>query len=746
MLRPERMSKVSVAGSKRVLESTIEAVYGMRLLHLSDYDESWQAFDLGRSLEGAEEVNDKLVTVRSLESALGVSPEEADETIVVDEAELEAELASLRERVNDLDDRRSELRTRRRELDEEIDAVEPFADLGLDLDLLSGYDSLVVSVGEGNREAIESTLADSEEIETFEVMSGGRTHAIFAKPAADAGDDVLADALVGVEFAAVPVPDAEGSPEAYVEELEAEKAEVESKLTDVQAELDEIRDEQAGFLLAAEEYLSIEAQKKQAPLSFATTDNAFVAEGWIPTEEYDEFESSLRSAVDGPLDIDEIKRAEYTSTGDHHVEDHEAETPTVEDETRATEEPITADDGEAEAEAEARADGGVVTVDDEPPVVQDNPSVARPFETLIRAVSRPKYSEFDPTVLVFLTFPVMFGFMIGDLGYGVLYTAIGVYMYGKQDGVMKEIGAVAIWAGLFTILFGAYYGFDIFGYHAYALLGFESWPLSKGLSPADQEWALAWLVLSVVFGIIHLNVGYVLSFVSNYKLHDLKHAVYESLSWILLLNGLWIWIFSQHASGPKPGFIFDSIGLLTLGAVEFGGFPVIVGIGGLLAAGLGAVLLAIGEPTELAEVLAPVVNAVSYARIMAVLLAKGGMALAVNLLAFGAYIGDGGDGSFHFIFTPSYLEYVQDHPDSYELVFTGLSTAYEPTAIGVIALVAAILVAVIGHIVVLLLGITAAGIQGVRLEYVEFFGKFYEGGGRSYNPLGYLRQYTTTDD
>jgi len=159
MLRPERMSKVSVAGSKRVLESTIEAVYEMRILHLSEYDESWAEFDLGHSLENSEETNDKLVTVRALESILGVTEEDADEEILVDDEMLAAELETLQETVNELDDQRSELRTQLRELDEEIEAVEPFADLGIDLDLLSDYDSLVVSVGQGNREAIESTLA-----------------------------------------------------------------------------------------------------------------------------------------------------------------------------------------------------------------------------------------------------------------------------------------------------------------------------------------------------------------------------------------------------------------------------------------------------------------------------------------------------------------------------------------------------------------------------------------------------------
>jgi len=145
---------------------------------------------------------------------------------------------------------------------------------------------------------------------------------------------------------------------------------------------------------------------------------------------------------------------------------------------------------------------------------------------LVQGFGRPKYSEFDPTLLVFLTFPLMFGFMIGDVGYGVLYAAIGFFLYSRYDGTFRELGAVALWAGGFTILFGICFGIDVFGYHAYQLLpGEVHWPVDgKGLSPADIDWALSFLVASVLFGLAHLNVGHILSFVSNYQQHDLKNT------------------------------------------------------------------------------------------------------------------------------------------------------------------------------------------------------------------------------
>ncbi|WP_245626073.1 V-type ATP synthase subunit I [Haloparvum sedimenti] len=729
MLRPEQMSKVSVTGSKRVIDDVIETAYEHHSLHVTDYDGRYEGFQPGGSLEGAEAVNEKLVTVRSLESILDVEDADADGRAALDDEELEAELADVRERVNDLNDRRDDLRTEIRDLEEEVAAVEPFAELGIELDLLRGYDGLEVVVGQASADDVESAVASASGIDAFEVFSGGDTVAVFARPAEEADEGVLQDALVGVDITFLDVPESGADPESYVTEREQRIRELESKLDTVESEIEEVKTEAASFLLRAEEQLTIEAQKKEAPLSFATTENAFVAEGWVPTEMFDDFAAAITDAVGDRAEVEELERASFTPDGDHHSE------------------PV-ADEGDAEREA--ATDGGHATgPQDEPPVVQDNGGAAGPFELLVQGFGRPKYREFDPTLLVFLTFPAMFGFMIGDVGYGVLYAAIGYFMYSNYEGAFRELGAIAMWAGGFTILFGIYFGIDVFGYHAYPLFGLD-WPVAgKGLSPADLDWALSFLVVSVLFGLVHLNAGYVLSFVNNYEQHDLKHAMYESASWLLLLNGAWIWIFSQHVPGPKPDFLFESVSILTLGAVSFAGFPVVVGYLGLAAAALGFVLLAIGEPAELAEVLSPIVNVISYARIMAVLLAKGGMALAVNLLAFGAYIDGGGDGSFHFIFTPEYLSYVQEHSvangGEYELVFAGLTTAFEPSLVGVLALVGGIVVAFIGHVVVLLLGVTSAGIQAVRLEYVEFFGKFYEGGGKAYLPFGYDRQYTADD-
>jgi V/A-type H+-transporting ATPase subunit I len=747
------MSKVSVTGSKGVMDDVVEAVHDCNLLHVTEYDGSWEGFRPGDPIDGAEDASEKLVTVRSIESILDVDAEDAGPTRIVTDEALDTELETLRERVNELEDRRDEIRTELGRIEEELAAVEPFAALGIDLDLLSGYDTLSVIVGEGDPAAVRRAVVDADGIDAVETFAADGVVAVFARPAAGADTDaeVLTDALVGVDFTAIEVPDAEGAPEEYAAELDHRKQQLESRLRTVDDELNEVKLDAAGFLLAAEEKLSIDVQKREAPLSFATTDNAFVAEGWIPTEAYTDFAAAITDAVGDHAEVEELERASFKSDGSEVHEDVSA------GRAEGTGGAAAADGGDETV----RTDGGgsVVMRDDSPPVVSDNPGVVKPFEILTQAVSRPKYDEFDPTIVLFLTFPAFFGFMIGDLGYGALYTLIGYYLYTNFEGdAFRSMGGVTIFAGLFTMLFGVLYG-ELFGLHLISTylwegaLGLAHPPMEKGLSPAGQSYALTWLVVSILIGILHLNVGYVFDFVENLDHHDAKHALYESGSWILMLNGLWIAVLSPDVIGATPDFvftIFDGSGAApgaeaveATYALGFNGFPGIVGLLALGAFFLGLVLLVVGEPVEAIEFLNVLVNALSYTRIAAVLLAKAGMAFTVNLLFFGVYVDS--EGGWHFGVDgmpsiPAGSESVMYHGyEVTEVMFGGLVHS------GPALLIVGLLVLVIGHLLVLALGVTSAGLQAVRLEYVEFFGKFYGGGGKAYEPFGYERLYTTED-
>ncbi|WP_049895201.1 V-type ATP synthase subunit I [Halopiger xanaduensis] len=738
------MSKVSVAGSKGVMPAVIETIHELNLVHLSDYDGSWEGFDNGNPIEGADDASEKLVTVRALESTLDLADADVEPQRGQLDENWENRLEEIRTRVNELDDQRSDVRDDLRQVEERINRVAPFAELGIDLDLLSGYETIDVVVGEGRVDAIEDALEASDEIRAYETFTGGDVVAVAAAPTDDAGANPIDDALVGVEFTRHEVPDTEKSPSAYVDDLESRKADLESRLEEIDAELAEIRRKEGSFLLQVESELSIEVQRAEAPLQFATTGRAFVAEGWIPTDEYDRLRSALRDAVGDSVEIEELERADYDRHGAHsHTEEVQKGAPAAEDED---------DEPSPEADEEpqkAVTDGGsAVTMGDEPPTVQNNPGPARPFEVLVQAVNRPKYSELDPTIFLFLTFPAFFGFMIGDFGYGLLYVAIGAYMATQFDSKgITSLGGVAIWAGLFTMLFGIIYG-EIFGLHVlgeWLFGGSDLLPLNKGLEPAAADFALGWMVVSVLAGIVHLNIGYILDFYENLS-HGVKDAVFHSGSWLLMLNGIWIWIFSRQAAGTKPGFLFETFASDGPFPIGFTGFPewvlvtIPLGIADfplsapLLVFFIGFALLIISEPVEAVEFIDVIVNVFSYTRMGAVLLAKAGMAFVVNLLFFGAYRDP--EGAFHFLrnHEPSYV--AEHYGEGAEVIFGGLMHS------GTAGLLGGLIILVVGHIVVLALGVTSAGLQAVRLEYVEFFNKFYDGGGEKYEPFGHDRTYS----
>ncbi len=204
------------------------------------------------------------------------------------------------------------------------------------------------------------------------------------------------------------------------------------------------------------------------------------------------------------------------------------------------------------------------------------------------------------------------------------------------------------------------------------------------------------LVLTCLIGVLHLTLGYLIGIRNENKMHGLKTAILHKGSWLLMLLGglAMVWYAFPLMMTGEMGSISVTNPLFLVGMVM---------------ALVGLILLLMGEgPIAILEIPNLMSNTLSYSRLLAVGLSSVGIAYAINKMVSMMMPSD----------------------------FSSLS------AIGVLGIIGGVVVFLLGHSINLVLGIIAPGLHALRLHYVEFFQKFYKGGGRIYDPFGYLRKYT----
>lgn len=353
-------------------------------------------------------------------------------------------------------------------------------------------------------------------------------------------------------------------------------------------------------------------------------------------------------------------------------------------------------------------DSGEEHGEGEPPVLLRNPKPAKPFEFLIHLYSTPSYRELDPTLFLFLAFPFFFGFMIGDVGYGALFVLFGVLAWFKLEPgstfrrLLLVIGAGGVWA----VLLGLFVFAEAFGVPFHAAHGHEeelSWTSFGVYIPIEAAIHKAFdipdmMYLSILFAALHLGTGFLFGFVNELR-HNKKHAI-AKLGWLLCLLGIFTIITFRLRWSEVAGWVWS---------VPLAWFPRIpepLGVGGFLGIpGLPflSLLLILGALLGLTEsVIAPIevagllANIMSYTRLAGIGIGKAAIAGAFNSIII--------DG----------------------LIFPG--------QIGFVIMGIAFLV--LAQMIVFLLGGISAGIQALRLNYVEAFIKFYKGNGTPFRPFG----------
>lgn len=631
MLLPERMSRVIIIGEREELRDVIERIHSLNLIHINDFTEEDSIFRIGEPFEDASRYSDYLLRLRSLARSLGIH--EVDEKYEVDEIEeiLNSKLDELNEEILRALELKSKVESEIREIEQLILELRPFEALGIRPSLCRGYEGVSCFVGRVRKfEEIREALSEiSDQIYLVEGERDRERYVAVFAPKDISGD--VSGLIAKTSFSEIPIPSVEGEISEELrnasERLERLKKEVE----ELERRIEELKENYAGIILACEEYLAIEVEKAEAPLRFATSDNFFVIDGWIPSERLEELYSSLG---DFRLHITEISSTE------------------------------------------------------EPPVSLKHPEPISPFKLLIDVFSTPRYNEIDPTLLVFITFPIFYGFMLGDVGYGLLIALMSLMVKRKMRSEgWQSLASIGLYAAILSIIFGFIYG-EFFGFPIY---GEESiFGLTHFHAPMHRfHEVVELLMISLIIGVVHVSLGLFIGLRNSAVLHGWREAIYEKLCWILMLAGGIL-------------IVYDLLPPLMRGVpiAQLNFFSPILILGVILLIA-GVILLVIGEgPIMIMEIPTLLSNIVSYSRLLAIGLSSVGIALAVNTISIELFLSKGG-----------------------------------------FFLIIGVLVLVLGHSLNLALGIIGPGLHSLRLHYVEFFTKFFEGGGKKYNPFGRMRKY-----
>src|SRR5512145_109149 len=369
MLKPKQMSRLLIAASRDQMAPVIAELYRHNLFHIEDYvdagAEGYEGFKIGTPLSGASEKSADLIKIRAITSAVSLSADDVDKkpSCSMDELQtkIERELPLLEQEVEELTVRRSKLDAREKELEQKITELSPFAAIPVDLNLYHGYKRFTTIAGYLSRDVVITVPHEKH------LVKGDKTFMVMVYPAEKKSE--VERTLQEAGFQSVPVPDESGSAQGRIEFYQGEIATVKAEIRTISTQLEDVKKKHASFLVACEELLKAEVDQTEAPLRFATTKQTFVAEGWVPADQVTEVTNSLIHAAEGKI---------YVT---------------------------------------------VVPMDpehDSVPVEYNNPDFAKPTEVLMDVYSSPGYSEIAPTLMISIVFPIFFGLILGDVGYGLI--------------------------------------------------------------------------------------------------------------------------------------------------------------------------------------------------------------------------------------------------------------------------------------------------------------------------------------
>ncbi len=477
------MDKISVTGPKRELDRVIKKLYELKLLDIEEYDGE---LDTGSPFEEAEDLSELLVDIRSLLSKLPEGDYQKGRNVSIEE--LQEKIPEISRAIENSERDKAALERELSNIKEKLTYFRRLEGTGVEVKDLEGTETLDVAVVDIETDILSQELGSK----SYHVFEGEKASVIVYRKDSEDVERVIQENAR--ENYGVIETELDGNIKQVIKGLKERRKQLKKEVHSRDEKLEDLAEEWAPILEDKEEFLKEKVEKAEAPLNFATTKNAFIAEGWVPSERYREVKETLAEITEGKV----------------YVQKEETE--------------------------------------ENPPVKHENNRFVQPFEDLTDLVAVPRYNELDPTFMLLITFPLFFGLMIGDVGYG-LTSAIVFYAGMKMFQEASDIFKALMWTSGATVLFGLIYG-EMFGFQIY-----ES-PFYR----ADYWTEIFYIAVGI--GVAHVNLGLLFGAYNEYVNHGLMEAIYAKISWILLEIAAVGGYLANMMYGSTPGTaVFLGLGI-----------------------------------------------------------------------------------------------------------------------------------------------------------------------------------------
>ncbi len=382
----------------------------------------------------------------------------------------------------------------------------------------------------------------------------------------------------------------------------------------------------------------------------------------------------------------------------------------------------------------------VITKDPSPkekvPIALENRRAIKPFEMVTRLYGYPQYRAVDPTPFLAPFFFLFFGLCLTDAGYGIILSILSLIgLWKVKEG--RRLFQLLFLGGLATIICGALTG---------GWFGIERIPhfLERIVLFAPLKDPMIFFILALALGFGQIVFGVIIKMGKELSRHQFREGLLGEGSWIVIFSGILFLILSLILKNQQITAIMgeEQAKRIGLWLLAFGAFSRVVLYGlfskrKIVGMGLGLILLLDGAKNFLGNVL-------SYSRLMALGLVTGVIAMVINIMAQVAFETPVIRYAMITIVLLVAIVVVKKFSKAKYIIAVALlviiGAVFKKIPIG--GYVAMLAILLVGHPFNLAINTLSGFIHTMRLQFVEFFPYFFEGGGRPFQPFKRKEEYT----